>query len=91
LNEKLQEDSEYILPENYKKVVEKQVTLEHSIKPSLFEPQVESCWLDCYEIVSSMLSEELGISLIEPMPKMILVAKAKLQQTIVPRVKKETS
>ena len=62
LNRKLAENSEYILPEGYKKIVEKKVFYTHRIFLDAMSPQYK----DVYEVVDEIIEKAFNVHLIEP-------------------------
>lgn len=60
LNRKLAENSEYILPEGYKKIVEKKVFFTHRI----FLDAMTTSYKDVYEVIDEILEKAVGVHII---------------------------
>ena len=62
LNKKLSENNDYILPEGYKKVIEKKVLFTHRI----FLDAMSPVYKDVYEIINEILNTAFKFNVIEP-------------------------
>lgn len=73
MNRKLAENSEYILPEGYKKIVEKKVFYTHRIFLDAMSPQYK----DVYEVMDEIIEKAFNVHIIEPFTTYETSAKAR--------------
>ena len=77
-NRKLEEDPGFILPEGYKKIIDRSMQFEPTISPSLRSGSyLPESYINCYQIVNDIIVSAFGVNSIEPVSIKTTKAKAK--------------
>lgn len=76
LNKQLQANPDHPVPDNYRKVVEKQLSVDYQINKPVGE-QIGESWVTSYEIINDIVRKNFGGNVLEPFVTAVKVTKCK--------------
>lgn len=74
MNKKLEKDPNYNIPPNYKKIYEREVSLDYTLPKSLAVPDKYKV---CFELINNLIDEQFNVQLIEPQASFFYRTKVK--------------